>query len=363
VTPLDVVKTWEQKAYAHPRQFLSTRFSPCGKFLFAGGEDRLLHRFELDGDKHTEIAGHAAWVKAIAFHPDGKRLFTSDSWGTIYCWNYADAEPKPLWKIDHAHRNLIRSLAVTKDGSQFLSAGGDGRVRLWSAADGKPIRDLVGHELDVHSLAVHPDGSVVSGDLLGVVIQWDLATGKEARRLDAKPLRGKARESIVDVGGVRDMAFSPDGKLLACSGFIECNGQGFVTGKAAILELDWATGKTTRTMKPASFEGFNHAAVYLADGTCVGVGGGMGGGALWFYKPGEATPFHSLPGGEHACDIALHPDGLRLAAPYSPQTNANGENKKDKNEYKPTPAKLRVFLMADKAASAEKDAPGDPVKK
>ena len=74
----------------------------------------------------------------------------------------------------------------------------------YAAADGKPLHDLRGHQYHVQSVAFHPDGkSLVSGDLHGIVKQWDLATGKPLRELKAARLYKKIRE--YKQGGVRVM--------------------------------------------------------------------------------------------------------------------------------------------------------------
>jgi hypothetical protein len=51
-----------------------------------------------------------------------------------------------------------------------------------------------------------------------VVHQWEIATGKRVRTLDAKALWSYNAGQAVDFGGVRSLAMSPDGKQHACAG-------------------------------------------------------------------------------------------------------------------------------------------------
>src|SRR3954452_6681843 len=82
----------------HDVELVFTRFSPCGKFLFGGSYDSNVYRWDAPaGENKLAFAGHHGWIQGLAFHPDGKKMFTSDSWGGISCWNYADKTPKPLW--------------------------------------------------------------------------------------------------------------------------------------------------------------------------------------------------------------------------------------------------------------------------
>src|ERR1700675_1841358 len=89
--PLD---TKQVAVLDHDRELLAARFSPDGKFIFAGSYDGNVYRWDVAPSTKVAFTGHHGWIQGMAFHPDGKRLFTGDSWGGICCWNYADAAPK-----------------------------------------------------------------------------------------------------------------------------------------------------------------------------------------------------------------------------------------------------------------------------
>ncbi|MBY0514120.1 MAG: hypothetical protein K2P78_09445, partial [Gemmataceae bacterium] len=73
---------------------------------------------------------------------------------------------------------------------------------------GPPTRLAAGHTAGVRSVAFSPDGRVLaSGSDQGVVLMWD---GDTAARLAT--LRGGK-------GQVRGLSFSPDGGLLAAAGY------------------------------------------------------------------------------------------------------------------------------------------------
>ena len=78
---------------------------------------------------------------------------------------------------------------------------------MWKTSDGKPARSIDGPEVQIWALAFHPDGKrLVSGGTDGTVREWDLATGKELRKLHD-----------VNGGFVMGLAFSGDGTALAVS--------------------------------------------------------------------------------------------------------------------------------------------------
>src|SRR5436309_16008677 len=114
----------ELKALTLDRQVSALRFSPCGKVLAAGACDASVRRWDASTDAFAplpSLTGHDGWVQALAFHPDGKRLLTADSWGRLNCWPYADKDAKPLWSVAQAHDGWIRGLAVSPDGKRLAT--------------------------------------------------------------------------------------------------------------------------------------------------------------------------------------------------------------------------------------------------
>ncbi|MDA1015068.1 MAG: hypothetical protein O3A00_11535, partial [Planctomycetota bacterium] len=162
------------------RQVCRIRFSPCGKFLFGGGYDSIIRRWDMSTDEAIpleSIAGHRGWVQSVIFSPDGETLFSVDSWGQLAAWPYQDKQPQPKWKVDAAHDGWIRDVAVSRDGKMIATAGRDRFVRIWSAIDGKAIAEFPRHEHDLCRVAIHPDGqSVVSGDLHGTIRHFEIAS-------------------------------------------------------------------------------------------------------------------------------------------------------------------------------------------
>ena len=337
------------------RQLTAARFSPCGRFVLAGGLDNLVHRWQLDSGEHLALAGHASWLAGLAFDAPGGRLISADVQGNLHAWQYAEAAPAPLWSIRDAHEGLLRDLAVAPDGKLLATVGSDRRVRLWNAADGTPLRQLDGHAVDVYRCAFHPDGkSLVSGDLLGVVKHWDLATGQCLRELDASSLhtRGNEFDFIADVGGVRRMVFDPAGTQLACAGLTQATSNGFCAGRQAAVVFDWTSGQiAARLSVNGAADGPLCGLAYLPGGILAGCGESAAGSTvLCFWKPGETAPFHALPI-PSAYDLDLHPDGRRLvvAAFESRGQAGNGRKVKSRDEYVSHGGSAQLFSLGEPA--------------
>lgn len=329
------------------RQMTSLRYSACGKFLAAGGFDGTVRRFDATSEELpplASLAGHCGWVTAVAFHPDGRRLFSVDSWGRMCAWPYVDVAPQPLWTVEHAHDGWIRGLAISADGATLATCGADKRICLWSPDDGSLRRELLAGD-DVYSLAFHPAGALVSGDLHGTIKQWDVASGAWVRAFDARSMY--LYDRIQDVGGVRVLAFDRRGTTLVAGGSIP-KGGGFVQGSPLIHWYDWSTGDLRHALKfGADSDGFVYDLSEHGDGFWMAVTSGQpGNGKLLFHLPGDEQPFFTAAMANcHA--LAAHPDGRRLAVlATNGGSNGNGRRLKDGQEYAGNFSPLHIWDLA-----------------
>ena len=314
-------KTHVAKELKHGKPLVSCRFDPAGRFVFAGCEDDTVQRWDLKADpaktKPVAFTAHDGWVFAMAVSKDGQTLLSGGTDGKLIWWPAAADAPKPLRTLA-AHKGWIRGLAVSPDGAQLATCGNDHKVRLWSMADGKPQLDLPGHQKPVYRVAYTADGKhLVSADLMGIVIQWDLKSGKEARRLDASKLHLYEGGQGVDYGGVRDLSFSRDGALLACSGLINASNPLGAVSNPAVLVLDWKTGAMKKLQHPKEdLKGVAWGVRFHPDGFVIAASGGTSGGFLWFLKPDQENEFFKFALPSTARDLDLHPDGLQLATAH-----------------------------------------------
>lgn len=139
-------------------------------------------------------------LRALAFSPDGRTLAVGACNGAIRLLDAADGR---LARIFLGHRAVIRDLAFSHSGTMLASASRDRTVRLWDAASGRCVRVLRGHLADVMSVSWSPnDRFLASAGQGDMVVLWDVATGKPKARLPAELAR-------------RSVAFSPDGTWLA----------------------------------------------------------------------------------------------------------------------------------------------------
>ena len=345
--PIDPATARVEREWKQPSSLIGCRFDPTGRFLFASAQDSTICRYDLLTGTQTTLAGHASWVRGMAFaptvpfaaaavaaagrtragflataggagatlpapRPHPLTLVSADYHGRLLWW-HADAEsPKPFRDVT-AHDGWIRAVAISPDGKLVATCGNDHLVKLWSAADGSHVRTLSGHTCHVYNVAFHPGGGrLASADLKGVVKDWDLATGACVRDLDAKVLHKYDGGFRADIGGARGMAFDATGLRLACCGITDVSNAFAGVGNPLVVVTDWAGGKP-RLLKPKdAFQGTAWGVAFHPAGHVVAVGGGSG-GKVWFWKGDETVSSHVVYLPASGRDLALHPSGDRFA--------------------------------------------------
>ena len=312
---LDPKQTHVIAEWKHAAPLITCKFDPQGRYVFSSAEDYSIQRFELPSGKLTTWEAHDSWVRDFAFLNDGETVVSAGSDDQLLFWSATAEKPEPQKSVK-AHVGWIRAISVSPDGKLFATAGNDLLVKIWNA-DGSLVRELAGHESHVYSVRFHPEGEfLLSGELHGKVHQWEVKSGKLARTFDAKDLYSYHRSQQVDYGGVRDLAFSPDGKSVACCGLHKGTNPLGAVNEPLVVVFDWDSQKKTRSHTAAGVRGVACRVVYLADGSLAAGSGGAGGAHLIFWKPDSDKEYHKLKLKDTLRGMDLSPDGFDLATAH-----------------------------------------------
>ncbi|MBW4490632.1 MAG: CHAT domain-containing protein [Trichocoleus desertorum ATA4-8-CV12] len=216
--------------HGHTSDVNSVAFSPNGKILASASgtqtrDDNTVRLWNISTRQSLgkPLKGHTAPVKSVAFSPDGQILASGSIDRTIILWDVATGLPigPPL----KGHDDPVHTLTFSPDGQTLASGSCGGRdsegtcdqgeIRLWNVATRKPLgQPLMEHTSAVYDLAFSPDGKILASGSGGAIYfgsdsdytirLWDVATRKPLRQL----LKGHK-------AGVNTLAFSPDSKTLA----------------------------------------------------------------------------------------------------------------------------------------------------
>ncbi|MBI2804174.1 MAG: WD40 repeat domain-containing protein [Planctomycetes bacterium] len=300
----------------HTSPLIACRFEPTGRFVFAAAQDNSIQRWNLADRAKVSFVGHRSWVRSLAFHTASRKLLSADYNGQIFVWPFDAASAPSPERAFQAHDGWVRAIAMSPDQRQFATCGNDNLVKLWNIADFTLARTFEGHTCHVYNIAFHPtQRALVSGDLRGNVKQWDLQTGRQTRTMDASVIFRYDPTFRADHGGVRGMAFSGDGSLLACAGITNVTNAFAGVGNPAIVLFNWQTGQRTQVLRvQPAFQGTAWGVVFHPQGYVIGAGGGSG-GAIWFWRPDQQNSVQNVAVPNNVRDLAMHPDNRRLAVP------------------------------------------------
>ncbi len=120
---------------------LTAKFNPTGN-LFATAIENNISLWEVDNIRQLyKFDGHTAWVRSLAFSPDGKILASGSHDRTIRLWN---VETGVCAAILTGHTSGIQSVVFSHDGKTLASGSNDKTVRLWSIQTGECLQILQG---------------------------------------------------------------------------------------------------------------------------------------------------------------------------------------------------------------------------
>jgi RNA polymerase sigma factor (sigma-70 family) len=345
----------------HQNGIMAIAFSGDGKRLISASEDRTLRLWDVaTGETLALFEGHQAAVTAVVMTPDGKTIISAGLDKTIRFWQVPARQPGKGTLAGKEIRCLndklgyLHSLALSPD-ARTLAAGNDkGRIRLWDLMPdkqvGKESGELLGHEGEVYALAFAGNERLASGGNDCTARLWHLPTGKtewqtrqgqaihavtvssdgnliaaaghtglviydrEMQRQWKDPLTwdglppqpgDKWAPSGTVRGGIKALAFSPDGKHLAAGGL-----------DSRVHQWDLATGKEHRF--PQEHAGEVRSLAFSPDGKLLATGAGDRTLRVWSVPAALERWRQEFTDSDAAvCGVALAVDGRTLAAATS----------------------------------------------
>jgi WD40 repeat protein len=358
----------------HRGFLLDVAFRPDGRLLATAGYDHNVWLWDtVTGQNVAILRGHAGMVTSVAFSPDGRRILTRSTDKTLKLWEVrpgetseagasssASAEPprEPPQRTIAGRAAAVAALAFHPKAPRLASVDWDGLLRVDDLVTGRAllsVRVPSDDQKSPHSgtpltdtslgaVAYSPDGKLLAvgtggmtSEVQGVVYLLDAVTGRTLRRTET--LRGPTsvlafsldgRRLLIGTGNLRGLA----GTAPTAAVFDAANGARIATYEghtAAVLDgalsRDGALAATTgfdgtvriwgssdgkerrRLGEGTVFRGL----AFSPDDTLLAAGGMDG--SLWVYHFRDDKPPQRLRG--HTGQIyrvGFSPDGKRLAS-------------------------------------------------
>ncbi|KIM29868.1 hypothetical protein M408DRAFT_108366 [Serendipita vermifera MAFF 305830] len=279
--------------FGHTNQVWSVKFSPDGKCIVSGSEDKTIRVWDVETGQAvgTPLKGHTGMINSITVSPDSKCIVSGSEDRTIQVWDIETGEAirAPL----EAHNDVITSVSFSPDGKRVVSGSRDRTLRVWDAetwlAVGAPFQ---GHTGEVTSVVFSPDGKHIGSCSWDKTVRvWDVETGKGV----GLPFKGHT-------GIIWSVSFSPDGRHIA-SGSMDWT----------VLVWDVMSGQVIK----APFKGHGNAirsVAFSPDGKYIVSGSQEWTIRVWDVETGQTVgvPFE---GHDHGVSsVVFSPDGKRIAS-------------------------------------------------
>ena len=225
----------------HKQIVTALAFSPNGEYLVSGDTEGNLSVWTVESwQEARELIGHTNGITAVAFHPNGSQVITASHDHTAHVWDFESGE-------------RVTSLPMEEESDVSLYRGDQRQIRRIL----NRLSQGYSHKSYLHSITFSPSGDLITGGLHREIRLWD-ATTYETHMAIIPPdtcqrpnvvifspcgrylvsgswwQEGQEKVSIrlwnVSTGeniatfwshptDIQDLAFSPDGTLLASGSF------------------------------------------------------------------------------------------------------------------------------------------------
>ncbi|KAF9899339.1 hypothetical protein EC991_009083, partial [Linnemannia zychae] len=206
----------------HSKNVTCIAFSPDGKHIASGSEDKTIRIFNVSSGKLAcQLMGHKSAVSSVEFSSTGDRIVSCSRGGNVRLWDSSNlVESTEDSTADRLLETLayegdrypLVSVAISADSRWVAAGGNDTAVRVWDTRNptGTSPVTLRGNDAAVNCVTFSPDNvHLASGGSDGYVRIWDVEKNMEECVM---------KHGGSDGGSVKCLTYSPSGRQIASGG-------------------------------------------------------------------------------------------------------------------------------------------------
>lgn len=268
--------------------------------VFVGGARGQIATLDLGAEPKflSTWAAHVSYVSSLVLA--GEYLISAGSDHRVLWWDRQSNRPV---RINEEHPQWVRCLTISPNQQVLASVCDDMVCRTWDVASGKLIHELRGHELltpkfhrsKLYACVFSPDGSrLATADQIGRICIWNNQTGEKLAKIDA-PHFFTHDTNGHGYGGIRGLAFSPNGQLIAACGNQAGDTSTISNSKSLIRIYDWASGQQTHECTTGGNFFYERILFHPSGQTLVSAGGAGSDQKIVLYDLPSNSVTHQQP--------------------------------------------------------------------
>lgn len=155
----------------HDYQLCSVAISDDGNYVFSGGVDNVIRRFDtrMTGDQAQEpdliLEGHSDTVTGLDVSPDGNKLLSNAMDSNLRVWDiraFVAGQGRcesVLTGVHHGAEKLLLRCTWSPDQKYITCGSADRLVHMWETDNFSELGAYPGHKASVNQVCFHPDAS------------------------------------------------------------------------------------------------------------------------------------------------------------------------------------------------------------